>query len=125
MANRSNWKGCERAIAAKMGGQRLSNHALGQAVPDVETDAYSVECKVRQLLPAWLTGAVEQAYRNATPGKLPLVVLHEAGRRHDNDLVVVRLKDFVEMWGDVTPEPTCEQLCAVCDAYPCGKDGER
>ena len=42
-----------------------------------------------------------QAETNATPGKLPLVVLHQVGRRHDNDLVVVRLGTFVEWFGDV------------------------
>ena len=102
MAN-STWKAVERAVAAKMGGERLSNHALGQQTPDVETSAYSVEVKSRTL-PAWLTNAMAQARRNASSGKLPLVVLHEGGRRHDNDLVVVRLADFVEWFGEADAE---------------------
>jgi hypothetical protein len=31
------------------------------------------------------------------------VVLHETGRRHDNDLVLVRFGDFVEWFGEVNP----------------------
>lgn len=95
------WKNCERQLAARLGGQRLSNHALGQRVPDVETDAWSVEVKSRKRLPSWLLAAVDQARTNATPGKLALVVLHQLGRRHDNDLVVLRLRDFQEWFGEV------------------------
>ena len=94
------WKAVERAIARVLSGRRISNHALGQQTPDVETDAYSIEVKHRKRLPAWIEDAVTQAERNATPGKLPLAVLHESGRRHDNDLVVVRLRDFVEWFGE-------------------------
>ena len=103
MAN-STWKNCERAIAAKIGGVRLSNHGLGLQTPDVETEAYSVEVKSRKVLPAWLTGAVAQAVRNASAGKLPLVVLHEVGRRHDNDLVILRMGDFQEWFGEVSDD---------------------
>lgn len=96
------WKACERDLAKRLGGQRLSNHALGQRVPDVETSAWSVEVKHRaKPLPAWLTGALDQARANATPGKLPLVVWHEKGRRHDNDVVCVRLRDWEEWYGEL------------------------
>ena len=79
----------------------MSNHALGLQTPDVETNAYSVEVKSRKRLPAWLEDAVCQAEANASDGKLAIVVLHQVGRRHDNDLVVVRLKDFEDFFGDV------------------------
>ena len=79
----------------------MSNHALGLQTPDVETTAYSVEVKSRKRLPAWLEDAVCQAEAHATPGKLAIVVLHQTGRRHDNDLVVVRLSGFVAWFGDV------------------------
>ena len=99
MANQSNWKGSERALAARLGGERISNHALGMQTPDVETRAWSVEVKCRKVLPFWLTDALAQARRNATDGKLALVILHQVGQRHDNDVVVLRLDDFVEWFG--------------------------
>lgn len=93
------WKKCERAVARRIGGERLSNHALGLRTPDCESDWLSVEVKHRKTLPAWLVGALDQARRNAAPGKLAIAVLHQAGRRHDNDLVVMRLRDFEEWFG--------------------------
>ena len=84
-----------------MKGVRVSNHALGQQTPDVETTAFSVEVKSRKTLPGWIEAAMCQAEDNASDGKLPLVVLHQVGRRHDNDLVMVRLGAFVEWFGHV------------------------
>ncbi len=78
----------------------MSNHALGLQTPDVETTAFSVEVKHRKALPAWLEAAMAQAETNATPGKLAIVVLHESGRRHENDLVLVRMRDFEEWFGE-------------------------
>ena len=105
----STWKSVERNLATRLGGQRLSNHSLGCKTPDVETSAWSIEVKHRKALPAWLTGALDQARANATPGKLPLVVWHEKGRRHDNDLVVLRLRDFEEWFGEVDVEGEGEE----------------
>lgn len=79
----------------------MSNHALGLRTPDVETDVWSIECKEREKLPAWLHKAMAQARTNATPGKLPLVILHQKGERHDNDMVVVRLADWEDWYGEV------------------------
>ncbi|MBC7224758.1 MAG: hypothetical protein H5T59_10880 [Anaerolineae bacterium] len=44
---------------------------------------------------------VAQAVRNAAPGTLPLVVLHQVGDRHDDDLVVLRPRDFCDWFGDL------------------------
>lgn len=98
------WKANERAIAARLGGERLSNHALGLRTPDVETEWLSVEVKTRKALPAWLADAVSQAVDNASPGKLAVVVLHELRHRHDDDLVVLRLRDFEEWFGGTEGE---------------------
>ena len=98
------WKSVERAIARKVGGERMSNHALGLQTPDVETEIWSIEVKHRKTLPKWLHDSISQAETNASEGKLPLVVLHEKNQRHDNDLVLVRLRDFVDWFGDVDME---------------------
>ena len=91
------WKQVERAIAHRIGGQRMSKAGLGEAVPDVENDWLSIEVKTRRTFPAWLEGSLEQAERNATAGKLPTVRLHKIGQRHGRDLIVLRASDF-EAW---------------------------
>jgi len=99
------WKEAEKGVAAMLGGERVSNTALGLRSADVETEAYSVEVKSRKSLPAWLLSAVNQAHRNCAAGKLPLVVLHQTGQRRVNDLVVMRLGEFREWFGDPEPLP--------------------
>jgi hypothetical protein len=95
------WKATERAVARIFKGKRTSNQGLGSAVPVVVSDAYCVEVKHREKLPEWLKAAMAQAVTNCRPGLLALVVLHECGQRHDNDLVMVRLADFIEWFGEV------------------------
>ncbi len=53
----------------------------------------------RQRLPSWLQAAMAQARANAPAGRLPVVILHKLGQRHDDDLVVLRLADFEEWFG--------------------------
>ena len=78
----------------------MSNQGLGLRSADVETSAYSVEVKHRKTLPGWLNDAVAQAHRNCSAGKLPLVVLHQSGWRRENDLVVLRMGEFLEWFGE-------------------------
>ncbi len=96
------WKACERAIAAKLGGERVpvTGRARGDA-PDVATTWASVEVKHRKRLPLWLTEALEQAAASAGDDQLPLVILHQHGCRYDDSIVVMRLSDFVEWHGAV------------------------
>lgn len=100
MPRTATWKATERTLAKRLNGQRLG--ATGKANADVVAGHLSVECKHKRRLPGWLKDAVQQAARNAGEGQLAIVVLHEAGKRHDNDLVVVRLKDWQEWYGEVT-----------------------
>ena len=96
------WKRTERKIARRLGGERLPVNGRGNQ-PDVESPWLAVEVKHRRRLPVWLTAAVAQAVAGAAEGHLPVVVLHEAGRRHAEDIVCLRLADF-EQWfgGDLT-----------------------
>lgn len=43
--------------------------------------------------------AVGQARANAPDARLPVVILHQVGARHDSDLVVLALGDFEEWFG--------------------------
>ena len=83
-----------------LGGKRVGNR--GGATCDVDHAWLAVEVKHRKTLPTWLVAALKQARVNSDcVTKLPIVVLHESGQRHANDLVVLRLADFVEFFGDV------------------------
>jgi len=96
------WKANERAIARRLGGQRVGNR--GSNTEDVAHPWLSIEVKSRRVLPAWLVAAVAQARRNASAGRLPLVVLHQVGRRHDDDLVLLTLADFEAWFGGLAVE---------------------
>jgi hypothetical protein len=88
------WKQVERAIAKRLNGKRIG--AIGKATADVVSDWLSVEVKHRKQLPEWLKTALDQA-RNGAGERMPIVVLHECGQRHSEDLVLIRLADF-ELW---------------------------
>jgi len=91
------WKGTERRIAAALEGQRVG--PSGKSTADVVTAWLSVECKHRRELPKWIKSAVAQARAAAGPGQLGIAVLHEKHKRGDDDLVLIRLGDFVEWFG--------------------------
>lgn len=96
MANRT-WKSTERRIARALGGERVGPSGLATA--DVVSSWLSVEVKHRRRLPLWLMGALDQARQAAGPDQLGIAVLHEKGQRTGDDLVLVRLADFVEWFG--------------------------
>jgi hypothetical protein len=85
------WKQTERAIARRLNATRQG--AVGRTGADVVNDWLAVEVKHRRRLPQWLKDALTQARAGACD-RLPIVVLHEAGQRHSDDLVVLRLADF-------------------------------
>lgn len=100
------WKAVERAIAAKLGGERvpITGRQRGSA-PDIAHEWLGVEVKHRKRLPDWMHDAMAQAVAcSDNEWKLPIVVLHEKNQRHDDDYVVVRLGDFVEWFGGETDE---------------------
>ncbi|MCS7256455.1 MAG: hypothetical protein RMJ05_11840 [Thermomicrobium sp.] len=99
------WKHVERAVARRLGGQRVPvSGRAGQ--PDVAHPWLSIEVKHRRKLPQWLTTALEQAERAARPDQLPIVVLHQHGQRYRESLVVLRLADFEAWFGEVARDET-------------------
>jgi len=95
------WKATERKIAALLGGRRVPVSGRGRGdQPDIAHPWLAIECKDRATLPAWLLDALDQAEASASAEQLPVAVLHRAGDRHDHALVVLRLADFVDWFGD-------------------------
>jgi hypothetical protein len=87
--NRNRGKAAERAVAVALDGKRVGT----MGGEDVHLDGpWSCEVKSRQAFVAlsWMA----QATRNAPKGKTPLVVVHVHGKRHDEDLVILRLADW-------------------------------
>jgi hypothetical protein len=99
------WKRAEREVAKRLGGKRVPVSGRGRgSAPDVDHARYSIEVKLRRGLPRWLHMAMQQAEAAATDGKVPAVVLHEAGKRYDDAVVVLRLANFTTLAGTV-PTP--------------------
>ena len=89
------WKKHERAVADLLGGLRLPNSGRGQ--PDVRASGMACQVKTTKALPAWLTGTVDQATRDAGEAELAVVVLNEVSRgRKARRLVVVDLGAQIE-----------------------------
>lgn len=97
MARTKTWKHTERHVAKALNGQRVGNR--GTNTEDVSHEWLSIECKHRESLPSWLKLAMWQAKTNACADKLPVVVLHESGQRHADNLVIIRMADFQEWFG--------------------------
>ena len=95
------WKATERAIAKLVGGVRvpITGRQRGD-VPDIDHPWLALEVKHRKVVPYWIFNAMEQA-EACNPGyKLPMAVIHKQGDRYLDALCVVRLKDFLEHYGD-------------------------
>ena len=93
--NRDRGKAAERAVAKTLGGLRIGTLSR----EDVHFDGpWSAEVKSRAAFVA--TGWMEQAVRNAPTGKTPLVVVHVRGKRHQGDLVIIRLADWQDWHGE-------------------------
>lgn len=94
------WKRTERRVAGILGGKRVPVTGRGRGdAPDIQHPWLCPEVKHRRKLPAWLHEAMAQARAAATSEQLPIVVLHESGQRHTNDMVLVRLSDFQGYFG--------------------------
>ena len=94
-SNRDRGKAAERAVAKALGGLRIGTLSR----EDIHFDGpFSAEVKSRAAFVAadWM----DQAVRNAPAGKTPLVVVHVRGKRHDKDLVIVRLADWADWHGN-------------------------
>ena len=88
----------ERQVAKKLGGVRHVRTSYYESAPDVDHPQFSIECKYRKKLPAWLKDAVKQAEGYA-PEKLPIVVLKERNQRSEFVLMTMEgLLELLEGW---------------------------
>lgn len=61
---------------------------------DLMHPVYSIEAKsCKEFVGSkWM----EQAFRNKPAGRIPIVIIHVRGTRHTNDLVLIRLSDWLK-----------------------------
>ena len=102
--NRRRGKACERAVAKRVGGRRVG--LMGK--DDVLHPVWSLEIKSRaRFAPErWL----EQAERNAPPGKTPAVIVHVHFKRLSNAIVMMRLRDFEAHNGEVNQAEVLDKV---------------
>jgi len=96
------WKRTERKLASMLGGQRVpvTGRQRGDA-PDIAHALYSIEVKHKKKLPEWLHDAHDQAVKSSSKRKkVPVVILHETGKPHSKDYVVLQMRDFLEITGE-------------------------
>lgn len=103
-----NWKPTERALAKLLGGERVpvSGRQRGWA-PDISHPWLALEVKSRKNLPVFLAGAMDQAEkaaiwikRRGQGDRLSVAVIHQDGGHYRNSLIVMRLGDFIDNFGD-------------------------
>ena len=92
------WKAVERKLARRFGTTRVG--ARDDVQMDIDAGWLSIEVKHRKKIAKFLKDAVAQAVRNAGVSQLPIVILHESGQSHDNNIVMMRLKEFQEWFYD-------------------------
>lgn len=98
--NRDRGKRTETAVAKRMNGVR---HGI-MGGEDISHPLFSIEVKSRLRFAG--TSFMDQAVRNTPEGKTPLVVVHVVGSRHDDDLVMMRLKDWIDFYGNLEGRET-------------------
>lgn len=85
-----------------------------------KNDLLVVEGKERENgLPLYIENALNQAASYTTDGQIPIVVWHKLCQRHDSDVVMMRLKHFEELWGEV-PNVWRQDGSDADDYYPSG-----
>ena len=97
------WKRIERQIAERLNGSRIpiTGRQRGSA-PDVEHPTWAIECKHRDgFPPAWILDSLDQAKACSEGGKkLPIAIWHGKGKKIDDSVVMIPLKDFQEWFGE-------------------------
>jgi hypothetical protein len=89
--NRERGKEAEKAIAKLLGGRRVG--ILGKE--DIYHPDYTVEVKSRKAFAG--SQFLEQAEKHNPGDKTALAIVHVTGKRYADDIVMMRLKDFLTM----------------------------
>lgn len=93
------WKDLERRVAKSLNGRRNSKgNDFRLSIPDVEHPLLSIACKYRKKISGFLKDGIRQA-ESYHPEKIPVLILKEKNMK--GELVVFRLSDFQDLFGEV------------------------
>ena len=96
------WKAFERRLAKRLGGKRIPVTGERDGA-DVDAGPFVYQAKLRRGLPSylreWLRGIVAAGERSG--GATGVVVWKAPNARDDDAVVVLRLKDWQDLHGDV------------------------
>lgn len=95
------WKEAEKRLTIYLShlgvpAVRRSRAMQGEAVEDIEWGPFSVEYKTRAKFPGYVTDWIKQAVANCVD-RIPIVIWHRNNKRYKDDLVLIRLGDFVAL----------------------------
>ena len=62
-----------------------------------------IESKTRTKIPKWIKQGLQQAVISATSMQIPLLRIHEKDKLYDNDLIVMRYRDWKDWYGEIDP----------------------
>ena len=93
--NKRRGKAYQSRLAKRLGGENIGT--LGGE--DIRHPYLSVEAKTRKVFVG--EKYMSQAKANCPTGKIPIVVIHVVGREYKDDLVLIRLADFEDLYGDI------------------------
>lgn len=97
--HKSTWKKFEARVGRYLGCDgRVGN--TGLATPDAQNEFYCIECKLWSSEPTQVVNALRQAERAAQDGQLPLAVIGRKNHATSSALVVLRLQDFADHFGE-------------------------
>lgn len=93
--NKRQGKHVQKILVERLGGKNVGT-IEGQ---DGEHEHFSIEIKHR----AKFIGEafMLQAEKNCPEGKIPLLVVHSKGKNHNDDLVLIRLKEWEKIYGKI------------------------
>lgn len=92
--NRQRGKNTERKLAKLTNSKRVGI-LQGE---DLEHKLWSIEVKDRVKFAG--EKFMLQAERNCPQGKTALAIVHITGQRHDNDIVMIRFRDWIDLHGE-------------------------
>jgi len=98
-SNKRAGRAYQQKMAKRLGGKSVGT-IEGQ---DIEHPYLSIECKKRKSFVG--QSFMDQAVRNCPEGKTPVVIVHVTGQRHESDLVMMRLKDWEDWYGELNDKP--------------------
>jgi hypothetical protein len=100
------WKDRERRIARLLGTQRIPVTGERHGA-DAETEYFAFQIKSRRTVPAYLSAWVD-GIRAARPGKVGAVIMQRPHRDDLDALVVITLRDWIDLHGPVYRKGTAE-----------------